>query len=99
MLSLSLSTFKLKKSNYTFGHTQQNKDSYMLINPLLLVQIFKDIENGMGMAPDVCENMVREGWAEWIDRTTGTPVDLNHPRSILCLTHEGQKRFAELTAL
>lgn len=79
--------------------SNKNPDSYMLINPLLLVEIFKDIESGTGMAPDVCENMVQEGWAEWIDRTTGTPVDLNHPRSILCLTHEGQKRFSELTAL
>ncbi|MGJ7582868.1 hypothetical protein ACSFA3_22085 [Variovorax sp. RHLX14] len=71
----------------------------MLINRLLLIQIFKDIESGTGMAPDVCEKMVREGWAEWVDITTGTPVDLNHPRSILYLTLEGQKKFAELTAL
>ena len=67
----------------------------MPFDPSLLIQIFRDIENGTGMLPDVCEDVVREGWAEWIDQTTGMPVDLNHPRSFLRLTQNGQKRFME----
>lgn len=71
----------------------------MFISSLLLIQAFEDIENGAGMAPDVCETMVREGWAEWVDKSAGTPVDLNHPRSILCLTQKGQKIFDEMKSL
>jgi hypothetical protein len=68
----------------------------MRFDPSLLTQIFRDIENGTGMLPDVCESVVREGWAEWVDKNTGMPVDLNHPRSLLRLTRNGKKRLTEL---
>ncbi|RYF71299.1 MAG: hypothetical protein EOO22_12810 [Comamonadaceae bacterium] len=53
--------------------------------------------NGDGLAPEVCESLTTQGLAEWVDYQHGTPIDLNHPRSLLRVTPVGQRQLeAEL---
>lgn len=63
--------------------------------PKYSLQVFQDVQNGLGIPPDVCASMVNDGLAEWIDVSTDRPVDMNHPRSLLRLTDIGIKRYAE----
>ena len=66
--------------------------------PKYSLQIFQDVQNGLGIPPDVCASMVGDGLAEWIDVSTDMPVDMNHPRSLLRLTDIGMRCYAEASS-
>ncbi|RZI76210.1 MAG: hypothetical protein EOP80_07755 [Variovorax sp.] len=61
-------------------------------------QALMAVENGNGLSPDLCEVMVVRGWVEWVDHVHGTPIDMNHPRSLLRLTDEGREQFETVFA-
>lgn len=44
------------------------------------------VEHGDGLSPELCEALVLHGWVEWLDRENGGPIDMNDPRSMLCMT-------------
>ncbi len=63
----------------------------MSLDPSAVRQALIAVENGSGLSPDLCDVMVARGWVEWVDHVNGTPIDMNHPRSLLRLTDEGRE--------
>lgn len=76
--------------------TQGSRD--MSLEPSAVRQALIAVENGNGVAPDLCATMVARGWLEWVDHVHGTPIDLNHPRSLLRLTSAGREQFRAVLA-
>ena len=66
------------------------------LSPSALKQAFGCVANGRGIQPDLCEALIRHGWAEWLDHTNFTPLDETHPRSVLTMTAAGEQQYAEL---
>lgn len=57
-------------------------------------QALRAVEKGEGLAPEVCDALTVQGLAEWVDHQHGTPIDMNHPRSLLRITPEGQLQLS-----
>ncbi len=66
------------------------------LSPSALEQAFRSVSNGCGLLPDLCDSLIRHGWAEWVDHTDFTPLDETHPRSVLIMTPAGEQQYAEL---
>ncbi len=70
----------------------------MSLSPLVVKQALLAVEHGSGLAPEICDALAARGWVEWVDHTHGTPIDVNHPRSLLRMTPEGRRQFDAETA-
>ena len=68
------------------------------LDPSAVRQALMAVEGGSGLSPELCEAMVIRGWAEWVDHVHGTPIDMNHPRSLLRLTSEGREQYQAVFA-
>ena len=70
----------------------------MSLEPSAVRQALMAVANGSGLSPDMCEVMVVRGWVEWVDHVHGTPIDMNHPRSLLRMTSEGREHYKNVFA-
>ncbi len=59
----------------------------------VICSTLKDVEQGNGLLPEQCDALVVQGWAKWVDRTSGRPIGMNAAHSMLRLTPEGEDRL------
>ena len=69
------------------------------LSPSALEQAFWSVANGCGIQSDLCEALIRDGWAKWVDRTNFAPVNETHPGSLLIMTPAGEQQYAELCTM
>ena len=70
----------------------------MSLDPSAIKQALIAVDNGSGLAPELCDALVNKGWLEWVHDDLGTPIDCNHPRSLLRMTAKARQYYGAVMA-